>query len=272
MSERLKALAEAGVSIWFDDLSRERLETGNLADLVKNRAVTGVTTNPTIFASALAQGERYDEQVRRLAAPRHQHRRRRPRADHRRRPTRLRRADRHLDRHRRRRRPGLHRGAPGARVRHRRHGRRRPEDCGSAVERPNLLVKVPATTEGAPAISTLLGEGINVNVTLIFGIDRYRGRDGRLPGGPREGPGQRARPAHDPLRRVLLRLPRGHRGRQAARRARPRGRGGPQGPGRDRQRTPGLPGVRGGLQQRPLHGSCAGTAPASSGRCGRRRA
>jgi transaldolase len=67
MSERLKALADAGVSIWLDDLSRERIETGNLADLVKNSSVVGVTTNPTIFASALANGERYDDQVRELA-------------------------------------------------------------------------------------------------------------------------------------------------------------------------------------------------------------
>ena len=65
----LKQLAEAGVSIWLDDLSRERLETGNLADLVKNRnVVVGVTTNPSIFAAALADGERYDAQVRELAA------------------------------------------------------------------------------------------------------------------------------------------------------------------------------------------------------------
>ena len=68
MSERLKALSDAGVSIWLDDLSRERLETGNLADLVKNSHVVGVTTNPSIFAAALADGERYDAQVRELAA------------------------------------------------------------------------------------------------------------------------------------------------------------------------------------------------------------
>ena len=66
MSDRLKALADAGVSIWLDDLSRERIETGNLADLVKEKSVVGVTTNPTIFASAIAKGERYDEQVRAL--------------------------------------------------------------------------------------------------------------------------------------------------------------------------------------------------------------
>ena len=68
MTERLKALADAGVSIWLDDLSRERVETGNMADLVKNNYVVGVTTNPTIFASALSDGERYDAQLRELAA------------------------------------------------------------------------------------------------------------------------------------------------------------------------------------------------------------
>ncbi len=60
MSERLKALADAGVSIWLDDLSRERIETGNLAELVDEQLVVGVTTNPTIFAAALTEGERYD--------------------------------------------------------------------------------------------------------------------------------------------------------------------------------------------------------------------
>ncbi|MCW2757862.1 MAG: tal, partial [Nocardioidaceae bacterium] len=68
MSDHLKELSDAGVSIWLDDLSRERLESGNLADLVKNDHVVGVTTNPSIFAAALADGERYDAQVRELAA------------------------------------------------------------------------------------------------------------------------------------------------------------------------------------------------------------
>ena len=67
MSDRLKQLADAGVSIWLDDLSRERIETGNLADLVKEKSVVGVTTNPSIFAAALSDGERYDDEVRRLA-------------------------------------------------------------------------------------------------------------------------------------------------------------------------------------------------------------
>src|SRR3954454_8926912 len=68
MTDRLQQLSEAGVSIWLDDLSRERLETGNLADLMKNQHVVGVTSNPSIFQSALAEGERYDPQIRPLAA------------------------------------------------------------------------------------------------------------------------------------------------------------------------------------------------------------
>ncbi len=173
MSERLKALAEAGVSIWLDDLSRDRLETGNLGDLVENRSVVGVTTNPTIFAAALSNGERYDEQVRELA------------------------------------RAGT--DADDAVFELTTHDVRRACDIlldtwkqtdgvdgrvsievpptlafdtdatiaaakklWAAVDRPNLLIKIPATTEGAPAIAAVLAEGISVNCTLIFGLDRYK--------------------------------------------------------------------------------------------------
>jgi len=174
MSDRLKQLSEAGVSIWLDDLSRERIETGNLADLMKNSSVVGITSNPTIFASALAEGERYDAQVRRLAADG---------------------AD-------------VHRtvfdltttdvrdacdimrpvydatGGVDGRVSievspdlahdtdatvaeaHR---------LWEAVDRPNAYIKIPATPEGLPAITETLGAGIDVNVTLIFGLDQYQG-------------------------------------------------------------------------------------------------
>ena len=67
-SDRLWTLSDAGVSIWLDDLSRERIETGNLAELINDKHVVGVTTNPTIFAGAISDGERYDEQVRKLVA------------------------------------------------------------------------------------------------------------------------------------------------------------------------------------------------------------
>jgi len=173
MSERLKALAEAGVSIWLDDLSRERIETGNLTDLVKNRSVVGVTTNPTIFAAALSDGERYDAQVRELAKA----------------GTGVDDAVFELTTEDVRQAcdilldtwkatdgvdgrvsievpPGLAADTDATVAAARK--------LWAAVDRPNLLIKIPATTEGAPAITTVIGEGISVNVTLIFGIDRYR--------------------------------------------------------------------------------------------------
>src|ERR1700759_5484473 len=68
MTDKLAELSAAGVSIWLDDLSRERLASGNLADLIRDKHVVGVTTNPTIFATALTHGDAYDEQVNELAA------------------------------------------------------------------------------------------------------------------------------------------------------------------------------------------------------------
>ncbi|CAN5287382.1 transaldolase [soil metagenome] len=172
MSERLKALADAGVSIWLDDLSRERIETGNLAEFVKNRSVVGVTTNPTIFASALSDGERYDAQLSEVVA-----------------------SDADVDRaifeltttdvrdacdvltdawkasdgvdgrvsievS-----PGLASDTDATIA--------SAKELWAAVDRPNLLIKIPATTEGAPAITDVIGAGISVNVTLIFGLERY---------------------------------------------------------------------------------------------------
>src|SRR5574337_2092168 len=63
----LAALSAAGVSVWLDDLSRDRLRTGNLAELIDTMGVVGVTTNPTIFQHALSKGHAYDEQIRELA-------------------------------------------------------------------------------------------------------------------------------------------------------------------------------------------------------------
>ncbi len=64
----MKALADAGVSIWLDDLSRQRLTSGSLAALIHDKHVVGVTTNPTIFAKAISDADAYAEQVSRLAA------------------------------------------------------------------------------------------------------------------------------------------------------------------------------------------------------------
>src|SRR3954464_2674436 len=174
MSERLKALSDAGVSIWLDDLSRERIETGNLADLVKNNYVVGVTTNPTIFASALRDGERYDSKLRELATQGGSVQD----AIFSLTTTDVRDAcDVLMD---------TWKATDGV------DGRvsievspdlafdteatnESAKALWKAVDRPNLLIKIPATTEGAPAITSALAEGISVNVTLIFGLERYRG-------------------------------------------------------------------------------------------------
>ncbi|HEY6933925.1 MAG TPA: transaldolase [Marmoricola sp.] len=172
MSDPLQQLSEAGVSIWLDDLSRERIETGNLADLVKHQHVVGVTTNPTIFASALAEGERYDDQVRRLAEQGADI----DRAVFELTTTDVRDACDVM-------RPVFDAtdGEDGrvsievspALAHDSRKTVEEAKRLWEAVDRPNLFIKIPGTTEGLPAISETLGEGISVNVTLIFGLDRY---------------------------------------------------------------------------------------------------
>lgn len=172
MNDRLKALSDAGVSIWLDDLSRERIETGNLAGLVKDKSVVGVTTNPTIFAAAIANGERYDEQVAQLVdkgepvdrvifelttedvrnacdilAPVAD----RTAADGR--------VSIEVE-------PALANDTEGTIASAR--------ALWTAVDRRNALIKIPATREGLPAITAAIAQGISVNVTLIFGIGRYR--------------------------------------------------------------------------------------------------
>ncbi len=172
MSERLKALSEAGVSIWLDDLSRERIESGNLADLIKNSHVVGVTTNPTIFAAALSDGERYDAQLGELVssgASVDDAIFALTTSDVRDACDQLAETWRATD--------GVDgrvsiEVAPGlafdtdATV-------AAAEKLWKAVDRPNLFIKIPATSEGLPAITEVLGQGISVNVTLIFGLDRY---------------------------------------------------------------------------------------------------
>ncbi len=187
MTDHLEELSGAGVSIWLDDLSRERIESGNLADLIKNDHVVGVTTNPSIFAAALADGERYDEQVRRLAAEgadvdktvfaltttdvRDACDVLKPVFD----------ATNGVDgRVSIEVAPDLAHDAEATFA--------SAKELWAEVDRENLFIKIPATTEGGEAISDTLAEGISVNVTLIFGLDRYTLGDGRLSHRPRAGP------------------------------------------------------------------------------------
>jgi transaldolase len=170
----LKALSDAGVSIWLDDLNRSLITDGGLQQLIDEKCVVGVTTNPTIFATALSEGSAYNAQVKDLAeAGRDVHGSvfqittedvrnacdvMRPVYD---------RTDGldgrvsiEVD-------PGLATDTAATVEEAKR--------LWATVDRPNAYIKIPATVEGLPAISQTLAEGISVNVTLIFSLDRYRG-------------------------------------------------------------------------------------------------
>lgn len=174
MNDRLKALADQGVSIWLDDLSRERLTSGDLAELIEQKSVTGVTTNPTIFAAALSHGESYAGQVAELEAAG---------------VTAVDEVIRHLTSTDVRDacdlfttiheetdgvdgrvsievEPGLAMDTEGTVA--------QAKELFTTVDRPNVLVKIPATKPGLEAIRRTIAEGISVNVTLIFSIERYR--------------------------------------------------------------------------------------------------
>ena len=173
MSKALAELSSAGVAVWLDDLSRELLAGGELQRLVDDMHVVGVTSNPTIFASALAKGDRYDDQIAELC--------RRgcdvDEAIHEITTTDVREACDLL-------RPvyegsDIVDGRVSLEVDPRlAHDTQATIDAARQlwkdVDRPNLFIKIPATVEGLPAISTALSEGISVNVTLIFSLDRYR--------------------------------------------------------------------------------------------------
>jgi transaldolase len=171
-NDRLAELSDAGVSVWLDDLSRELLAGDGLRDLVDRLHVVGVTTNPTIFASALSHGERYSDQLRELAktgasvddavfAI--------TTADVRAACTVLRpvfaatdgvdgRVSIEVD-------PRLATDADAT--------VKQAHALVAAVDEPNMFVKVPATVEGLAAITELTAQGVSVNVTLIFSLERY---------------------------------------------------------------------------------------------------
>ncbi|WP_067141821.1 transaldolase [Microtetraspora malaysiensis] len=173
MSENLKRLTGAGVSIWLDDISRDRLRTGNLAALIRDKQVVGVTSNPTIFAAALTKGDAYDAQLHDLRV----------------RGVSVDEAVRSITTFDIRWAADVLRpvfnatnGVDG-RVsievdpRLARDTERTIAEARALwwlVDRPNLFIKIPATVEGLPAITQCLAEGISVNVTLIFSLERYR--------------------------------------------------------------------------------------------------
>jgi transaldolase len=171
-TDTLAQLTAAGVSIWLDDISRDRLRTGNLADLVHNWRVAGVTSNPTIFAHAVGHGNAYDQQL----------------ADLKIRGVSTEEASRSITGY------DIRWGCDVLRPVYDATGGvdgrvslevdpRLARDTGKTiaearalwwlVDRPNLFIKIPATVQGLPAITQCLAEGISVNVTLIFSLERY---------------------------------------------------------------------------------------------------
>jgi transaldolase len=169
----LAALSAAGVSIWLDDLSRERLQTGNLQQLIDTKSVVGVTTNPSIFQAALSKGTAYDDQVKELAE-------RGADVDATIRTVTtddVRNACDVLAKQ-----YELSGGVDGRvsievdpRLAHDTDKTiLQAVELWKIVDRPNLLIKIPATMAGLPAITAVIAEGISVNVTLIFSVERHR--------------------------------------------------------------------------------------------------
>jgi transaldolase len=169
----LAQLAANGVSIWLDDLSRTRIESGDLASLIESRSVVGVTTNPTIFAGAIGKGEGYGPQVAELAATG---------ADAAKAIFEITtkdvadacdifagvyassngfdgRVSIEVE-------PGLANDADATIS--------QAKQLFAKVDRENVMIKIPATKPGLAAITAVIAEGISVNVTLIFSIQRYR--------------------------------------------------------------------------------------------------
>ncbi|RNE49193.1 transaldolase [Corynebacterium alimapuense] len=166
-------LAALGTSTWLDDLSRDRITSGNLQEVINTKSIVGVTTNPSIFASAMSKGTAYDKQISQLKDQ----------------------------------------GASVdeavyamsvddvrdacdifTEIYHSSHGQdgrvsievdprisadraatiAQARQLWATVDRPNVMIKIPATVESIPAITDALAEGISVNVTLIFSVSRYR--------------------------------------------------------------------------------------------------
>ena len=268
MTDRLQALSDAGVSIWLDDLSRERIETGNLAELAKDKHVVGVTTNPTIFADALADGERYDDQVRRAR----RRRRRRVagdlRADHRRRPQRLR----HhaaLLRRRPEGRPRLHRGRPRAWPTTPTATSTPPRTSGPPSTGPTCFIKIPRHRRGPPRHppGDRRGHQRQRHPDLQpRALPRGHGRLPRRPGGRPERRSSTSATIHSVASFFVSRVD-----TEVDKRLDAIGTDeadGAERPGRRRQRPPRLRGVRGGLRRRPLRRPSGLPGPTRSGRCG----
>ncbi|MYS11135.1 transaldolase [Streptomyces sp. SID6041] len=173
MTDALKRLSDEGVAIWLDDLSRKRITSGNLAELIDQSHVVGVTTNPSIFQKAISSGDGYEQQLADLASRKvtvEEAIRMITTADVRDAADILRPVFDATD------------GQDGRvsievdpRLAHETTATvAEAKQLAWLVDRPNTLIKIPATRAGLPAITEVIGLGISVNVTLIFSLERYR--------------------------------------------------------------------------------------------------
>lgn len=173
MTDALKRLSDEGVAIWLDDLSRKRITSGNLAELIDQSHVVGVTTNPSIFQKAISQGDGYDQQLTDLAARKvtvEEAIRMITTADVRDAADILRPVFDATD------------GQDGRvsievdpRLAHNTLATvAEAKQLAWLVDRPNTLIKIPATKAACRMITETIGRGISVNVTLIFSLERYR--------------------------------------------------------------------------------------------------
>ncbi|MFG6304615.1 transaldolase, partial [Corynebacterium hesseae] len=165
-------LARLGTSTWLDDLSRERLDSGNLRELLDTKSIVGVTTNPAIFAAAMSSGTSYDTDIAALKE-------KSATADeavyslaiddvrnacdifteiYEKSGGRDGRVSIEVD-------PRISADADAT--------LKQARELWAKVDRPNLMIKIPATEGSLPAITEALAEGISVNVTLIFSVERY---------------------------------------------------------------------------------------------------
>ena len=246
MVDRLEDLSAAGVSIWLDDLSRKLLATGRLKGLVDHSHVVGITSNPTIFANAIGGSADYDDQIRELAQ----------------RGTSTAEALRLLT-------VADVRSAcdvlrPVYEATDSIDGRvsievdpRLAHDTADAitearqlwqlVDRPNLFIKIPATEAGLPAITQCLAEGISVNVTLIFSLQRYAAVIDAFLDGMEARPHRQPRPVHPDVCGLVLRQQSGRRDRQPTGHDRHPAGAGAERESRDRQRQTCVRALRIGL-------------------------
>jgi len=171
-NKNLAKLSQSGVSVWLDDLDRHRIESGNLVELIKTKSVVGVTTNPSIFEKALTSGAaEYRQQLTKLAGET---------VEEAVRALTISDVSSACDIF-----AQTYESSAGIdgrvslevdpRLAHDTAGTiKQAKDLWTEVNQPNLMIKIPATKAGLAAITETIAEGISVNVTLIFSVNRYR--------------------------------------------------------------------------------------------------